>query len=696
MDESPETDISFREPESAWLSNDGTGTLPTGGGPAGGSTSFGRSDADAELLVRAKQVTRLTFRQYETIRDLGVAAGMAPEVAATTALSVADPQDAITQLKRPRQEVIAPEVTGSVLDLDVLTAGLIRAPENLRMGGRRYEGDFTMPKYGATPDNTALLFTLGAFEDTAEAMNYYFAELAKTDHEVHETNSYGDDIRRRGIRQGGILFPLKLKFSATAPGLAGWETADCYGRVYFTQEAEGIDAAEVLEWLRNVPTDGRELANHPLQKRRNALLAIAGKVLAGGVVTEAEELRLRRAVMPRTRMIVSVSVPTPLDEVRRRVVSLQHLDRPTPFSAVTDWQTRAEAVLAWCGEKDLFVHPPEVPSSTVRRWLDAPAEAVAKGECHGDDIAMIAIASLLHSPDTKLDRQIGKALRTRGVTGVQRTNARSEVAAHVICRTPQSGGSRDGVRSSMERVLRWTALRDQAVDMRPVGVLLEQATAELQQEAEARSLGRKPVPGPATRQIAARAAFHLVCSPANTEPLLRRSSHGAEKGQGIEPGQVLQKLASTLPGLQQLVQAIFDGRRGLPIRRVGVDSAAEDRADAPRQDEMLDGDALRTLALENKPMIADLTAAKRVADDSDELSLLAGQISAVVEAMGKRTDDEFAALPYVDERGWADPKSTIPVLKDALQNLEYWRQLYLVVNRQRRTDAPVPGEEHTR
>ncbi|MEV7040752.1 hypothetical protein [Amycolatopsis sp. NPDC051061] len=39
--------------------------------------------------------------------------------------------------------------------------------------------------------------------------------------------------------------------------------------------------------------------------------------------------------MPRTRMIVSVSVPTPLDEVRRRVASLQYLDRPTPFSAVT-------------------------------------------------------------------------------------------------------------------------------------------------------------------------------------------------------------------------------------------------------------------------------------------------------------------------------------------------------------------------
>lgn len=683
---SPEFGVQFREPDQVRVAAGGAGARREHRGSSGGSEAAGRPGSSAELHVRASQIGRLTFKQYEAIRELCIEAGMAPEVAATTPLIVADPQEAITQLKRPRQEVVAPEVIATVLDLDVIIAGLVRAPENLRMGGRRYEGDFTMPKYTATHDNSSLLFTLAEYGDAAEAADFYFAQLAKTDNEVRENNSYGDDIRRRGVRQGGILFPLKLTFSATAPGVAGWETADCYGRAYFIQDAEGISAAEVLEWLRNVPTDGRELTSHPLQKRRNALLSIAGKVLADGSVTEAEELQLRRAVMPRTRMIVSVSGGTRLDEVRRRVVSQHHLDQPTPFSAVTDWQTRSEAVLDWCDEKDLFVRPPDVSSQTTRRWLEQPKNAVETGECHGDDIAMIAIASLLHSPDTPLDRQIGKALRTRGVTGAQRTNARSEVTAHVICHS-QTGGSREGVRSAMERVLRWTALRDQQVDMRPIGVLLEQATAELQREAEARSVGHKPVPGPATLQIAARAAYHLVCRPANMEPLLQRSSHGAEKGKGIEPGQVLQKLASTLPGLRQLAQAIFDGRRALPVRRVDNDATAQDLAEAPGQGEVLDAAALRKLALENEPVIADRTAANLIADDSKKLSELVDEVNALVEVMGERPDDTLPEVRYLDERGWADPNNSLKPLTEVLSTLNRWHEVHRFVNRQRRTDA---------
>ncbi|GAA1971861.1 hypothetical protein [Amycolatopsis minnesotensis] len=687
MEQRSKTNPRFQEPDTLFALNDDVGQSASARALVSASVPADESGADAELRVRAQQIARLTYRQCETIRDLGIACGMEPQVAATTALIVADPQEVIAQLKRLRQEVIAPEVIASVLDLDVLTAGLVRAPENLRMGGRRYEGDFDLPPYTSTPDNKTLLFVLEGFDNTSDAMDCYFSELAKTDNEVRETNDYGADIRNRGIRQGGILFPASLKFSHTAPGVAGWETADCYGRTYFIQEAEGITAADVLEWLRTVPTDSRELARHPLQMRRNALLAIAGKVLSDNPISEAEELRLRRAVMPRTRMIVSVAGSTPLDEIRRRVVSLQHLDRPTAFSTVTDWQTRAEAVLAWCEEKNLFVHPPEIPSADVKRWLDAPADAVANSECHGDDIAVIAMASLLHSPDTRLDRQIGKALRTRGVTGVVRTNARSQVAAHVICHSLQGGGSDSGVRSSMERVLRWTALRDLEVDMRPVEILLDEAMLELEFEAQQRSTGLKPTPGPATRQIAARAAYHLVCSPVGKKPLLRRSSHGAEAGQGVEPGQVLQKLASTQSGLQQLAQAIFDGRRGLPIRRLAADTTAEDTEDEPGQNEQLDDFALRTLALQSKPMIADRSAAAQVAHDSETLSKLVTDVSSVVESMKGHSDDESSGLPYVEDRGWADPEGSREPLKEALDLLMYWHQVYTVVNRQRPTDG---------
>lgn len=687
MAQSHETDVEFEEPSAAPVEAGVSGLGETQGRIPPALAGPTAASVDPELLVRAGQIARLTHKQLETIRDLAIAAGMEPKVAAVTALYSADPQDTIAQLKKPRFDVIAPGVTAQVLDIDVLTAPLIRAPENLRMGGHRYEGDYTMPQYTSTPNNEALRFSLTRFENTAAAMKFYFSELDKTDAEVREKNAYGDDIRQTGVRVGGLLFPVVMEFSPGMPGVAGWETADCYGRAYFTQDAEGISSADVLEWLRAVPTDGRELANHPLQKRRNAVLGVAGKVQSGSKITMEEEQRLRRAVMPKTRLIVSIQSDLPLDEVRRRVVSLQHLDRPTPFSAVTDWQTRAEAVLAWFDRNELLSLPDGVAASTVKRWLDKPIEAVSSNECFGDDVAMIAIASMLHSPDTKLDRQVSNALRTRGVTGVQRTHARTEVVAHIICRALLGDGKREGARSAMERVLRWAALRDQQLDMRPIEVLLTEAIGELKEEAAARSLGRKPIPGPATRQIAARAAFHLICSPVAAEPLLKRSSHGAAVGQGTEPGQILQKLAATEAGLQQLAQAIFDGRDGVPIRRLQPGENASKRTDRPEPEEKLVSDALRKLALSTEPVIADTTPAQLVHIDSEALDKLLGQVAAVVTRMKTHAEPSTATpVPYVEDRGWPDEFESLQKLSALSEKLGYWHSVYKVVNRRRPTE----------
>lgn len=654
--------------------------------PDDGTTRRPTAGELAELGVRANQIGRLTFRQFDAIREQFVMAGLAPQVAAVTAWLAADPQALLAQLKRPRMDVVAPGVTARVIDIDVLTAPLVRAPENLRMAGHRYEGDFSMPQYSSMSNNSALLLDLEHLGSPKTALEFYFGELAKTDTEINEKNRYGADIRANGIRVGGILFPLFMRFPGSGLGVAGWETADCYGRTYFTQEAEGITAAHVLEWMRTVPTDARDLATHPLQHLRNRLLAIAGKVRSGTPLSSAEDSQLRRAVMPRTRLVVSVDVEVPMDEVRRRVVSLQHLDRPTSFSSITDWQTRSEAVLAWFEQKDLMARPDGIDSSTARRWLDAPADAVLAGECFGDDIAMIAIASMLHSPGTKLDRQVGLALRTRGVTGEQRTHARTEVVAHVICRALRDNRS-EGARSAMERVLQWSALRDQGVDVRPVLDLLTDAERELDSEAEARSLGQKTGPGPATRQLAARAAFHLICGPATAEPLLRRSDFGAAKGQGVEPGQVLQKLAATRAGQRQLAQAVLDGRRGLPIRRLAPDATAAESTQAAPESERLDSTSLRRLALENRPMIVDSTPAMKVRSDSDVLNDLVGKVTAVVTSLGNHAEPSLAApLPYVEDRGWADPHGTIGTLQTIQEKLHFWHQIHAVMNRRRPAD----------
>jgi hypothetical protein len=645
-----------------------------------------------ELSVRAEQVQNLTWKQYEDIKSRAVALGLPEQVAATMPLLAADPQAMHDQLKRARRSVIAPGITGTVLQCDVIIAALIRAPENLRMGQARYSGRFELPLYETTPENNALTFDLRGEDSLTDATEMLFRNLAKVDDEIDANNPYGADIAANGVRVGGLLCPLLVGLP-DHPWIGGWETADCYGRTYFAQEAEKIRSQVVLDWLSQVPTTSTELRNHPLQKLRTDLLSIAGKVIAGNTkLTERETLQLVRAVMPATRLVVRVYGDVPMAEVRRRLVSHQHLDRPTPFSADTEWQVRAEAVLNGLQAKGLLACPPDVAPAEVRRWLDKPRDAIATGACQPDDIAALACASLLHAPDSTADRVIASALKTRGVTGKDRTVARTLLTAHVVARVVDDEMNRDSRRSAMERALVWTGLRGLLVDMRPIQEILMDAREELKAAAEKRSMGKAPGVGPSTAQIAVRAAYHLTCGSGAQEPVLRRSSHGAGKGQAAEPAEILRKLATSSHGLEQLAQAIFDGRRRMPPRAVEVGTPAADTVADNADQQLLTSDTLRELAGSAREEIINPTAASLVSEDTDLINDIVNDLDAAVNEMASRRDDEDD-LAYVEERGWRDPRNSVATLSRTLDRMTKWKQLHEVVNRVRRpAERPVDGD----
>ncbi|MGW1886871.1 hypothetical protein [Streptomyces sp. NPDC001970] len=636
---------------------------------------------DAELRVRAEQISNLTWKQHGAIREMLIGLGVPAEVASTAAWLAADPQAMLDQLKRLRREVLAPGVTGITLQLDVLIAPLIRALENLRMAEKRYTGVFRLPQYTSAALNKACLCDLSEHQDLTAATQFLFTELDKVDDEITANNAYGKDIEQNGVRIGGILFPLLISLPGQ-PLIGGFETADCYGRTFFIQESEGIAVADVLEWLRTVPTDARELRQHPLQQRRTELLSIAGKVRAGNSsLTQREELTLMRAVMPNTKIVLTVDGNVPVDEARRRLVAQQHLDRPTQFTPDTEWQTRAEAALEALQQRDLLASVPGADAREVRKWIDNPAVATGQGH-HPDDIAALAVSSLLRNPNTSADRVIAAALKTRGVAGQERTQARSELTARVVARAITDDIGREGRRSALERVLRMTELRDLGVDMRTIENILEDARSELKNAAEERSKGKKPTVGPAVNQITVRAAFYLTCSAANEGALLPRSPHGASKGQGQEPAELMRKLASTPRGLEQLAQAVFDGRLGHPVRQVDEDQHAEVFSSAGTKDELLTSEGLRSMALDQQVEIEDPTASAQVAEDTDGVRDSVHQLQGKIEVMALRKD-EGSELPYVDDHGWADPYEIVQKLVKITGKLNDWNTLHRVMNRNR-------------
>ncbi|MEU2573595.1 hypothetical protein ACIP3B_24670 [Streptomyces anulatus] len=636
---------------------------------------------DEELRVRADQIGNLTWKQFQAIRELLIRVGLPEEVASTAPWLAADPQSLLDQLKRPRREVLAPGVTGITLQLDVLIAPLIRALENLRMAEKRYSGRFRLPRYTSTALNRACVCDLSSHGDLSDATQFLFSELDKVDAEIDANNDYGADIQENGVRIGGLLFPLLIDLPGQ-PLLGGFETADCYGRTYFIQESEGIAASDVLEWLRTVPTDARELRVHPLQERRAGLLSIAGKVRAGNThLTEGEQSALLRAVMPNTKIVLTVDGVVRMDEARRRLVAQQHLDRPTEFTPDTEWQTRAEAVLEALQQNNMLAPLLPTEPTEVRSWIDNPIEAVGDGRC-ADDIAALTVSSLLRTPGTSSDRVISRALKTRGVAGTKRTQARSELTAHVVARAIPVDNGRDGRRSALERVLRMTELRDLDADMRPIDEILVDARGEMTSAAEDRAKGKKPGVGQAVKQITVRAGFYLTCGSGNEGPLLQRSAHGASKGEAQEPAELLRKLATTPRGLEQLAQVVFDGRRGHPVRLVEEDQEAEDFSSSGAGEQLLTSEGLRALALAKSVTIENLTASAQVAEDTDDIRDRVDRLEGKITDMGRRKD-EGVALAYVDDYGWSDPHNIIARLEAITKRLGDWQTLHRVMNRNR-------------
>ncbi len=634
-----------------------------------------------ELRVRADQIGNLTWKQYSAIRKMLLDAGVLAEVASTAPWLAANPQYMIDQLKRPRREVLAPGVTGITLMLDVLIAPLIRALENLRMAEKRYNGQFLLPRYTSAAFNKACLCDLSEHADMDAAAQFLFTELAKVDDEIAANNVYGKDIAKNGVRIGGILFPLLISLPGQ-PVIGGFETADCYGRAYFIQESEGIAAADVLEWLRTVPTDARELKNHPLQERRAALLSVAGKVRAGNTpLKEHEELQLMRAVMPNTKIVLTVDGSVPMDEARRRLVAQQHLDPPTAFTPDTEWQTRAEAVLEALEQKEYLTEVTGADARTVRKMIDDPGTAGDEGR-FPDEVAALAVSLLLRTPNNGPDRVITSALKTRGVAGHERTQARSELTARVVARAISDDIGREGRRSALERVLRMVELRDLAVDLRPIEDLIEDARAELKDAVADRSKGTKPTIGPAVSQIIVRAGFYLTCGTGNKGPLLARSAHGAGKGEAQEPAELMRKLATTFAGLEQLVQAVLDGRQGHPVRLLDEKQTAQALPSAASEEEQLTSEKLRALALKQQPKIKDPTASAQVAEDTDDIRDSVTVLENSIEVMAQRKDKD-AGLPYIDDHGWADPHDTVAALEKITKRLDEWKTLHRVMNRNR-------------
>jgi hypothetical protein len=648
----------------------------------------------AELTVMADRVKKMTWHQFGAIRDEAIARGLPAHVATNLAWLAADPTKVLTALKAPDSEILG-KVLCETISVATMTAAVFRAPENVRMEQERYDSDFALSRYVSSDDNSSLVFSHTGPSD-AEATADFYAQMAKIDRHVESVNSYRADIVTNGIRVGGTLFPLMVKVKGVAT-FGAFETADCYGRVLFAQQgaAEAVGRApertlqDTISVLTNTPTTGVEFGGHPMKKARDRFLAVAGKVREGKDITRDEARVLTTAVMPSTRIVLSVRGDVPLDEVRRRFVAQQHMEPPTPFTVSTERQARGVAVLTVLESKGRLPRVPGTPQNVISEILNNPKAAIAAGVAHPDDVAVLAAAALLPTQNTVNWRLTRDALETRGV--ITKNHTRSLVAAEVATRAVASTDRKQGRQSSLERALRLAGLR--GVCPRSIGGdaaelqhLLDEALGEFELADEARARGERTSMGAAMKELAVRAAYWATCAP-NRPIIFDRTAvgskgEGAQAGDMLEPNQVLERLLRSTWGIQQLTQIIADGRRGIEAREVpqhglssvGIESAVAAGRDVEAEDQpsaVLTPQTIRRRAGQpSSPR--DQSASARMAAFSERLHTLVQQVATTVSDMAKIADK--GAEPYVNLNGWPDRLETLDVLGEPYEDLIYWKK----------------------
>jgi hypothetical protein len=645
-----------------------------------------------ELAVRASRLKQLTPGQYKAIRQSAIDLGLPPEIASTLPWLAADPQAMVSALRgaASREEIITRGVLGTAIEVDVMTSTICRSLENMRAEEHRYKGTFRLPRYTRTPDNTALRADLSEQQSAAAAVTYIAEQLGVVDSLIDRSSPYGDDIRRNGIRRGGVLFPVVIDL----PGeqrIGGFDSTDCYSRTLFAQHHSGITVSDVLEsWLAYPPTTPMEFRDHPLKKARDSLVTAAEKIVNEMPVSAADREAVLRAVMPKTTLVLKVLDPSNLgiDEIRRRLVSERHLDKQLEFTTNTKNETRAEAVIGELARRGLLPTRPGLTSEDVLNLLENPRELVGSRGLYPDDIVVAAAAVFLPPPRSAIDRVIYPAIASRGVITPDERNRwlRSELASQVITRVVDGGLERRDLRkSALERALRNLKLKGvTTIDDRPVPELLAAALAEVKEFNRARQRGELSRWGPAMRQLTLRGGFYLFFG---EEAGLARAPVGGKAGDdNREPTQIIEDLGTIEAGLHQLAQAIYDGRKNLAVRLLPRGASAQDLATAPAEDDKLTDPKLRVwlsdavAEAETDRKGDDDSARARVAQDALKLLARTGELEALVDRIAGHADivEGEEPKPYVAQRGLSDPAGVGGRLTELGKRVSRWQTIYEV------------------
>ncbi|MGQ4274113.1 hypothetical protein [Terrihabitans sp. B22-R8] len=251
----------------------------------------------------------------------------------------------------------------------------------------------------------------------------------------------------------------------------------------------------------------------------------------------------------------------------KSLVALRHVDPPKPWGEGPENESLADEVLDELYRRDLI-------SQTQRDYYAGSCTRAEAREAHlpDDPVQRAAqIVRLFTNKDDRFDEAIRVAVTSQSTRKRITTKLMNELATALVLRAvADDRGKVDQIRRYLRHAFSKSAHREiWDATGRSTDQLVQQALNEVR---ESIGDGDTNEPGPASLELAIRAAYPLVVSGRLNAD---RGSSGNDQPDRRTPGEVLDVMRRSLHGVRQLGQALQDFEQARPLRAVDEEGAVK-------------------------------------------------------------------------------------------------------------------------
>lgn len=489
--------------------------------------------------------------------------------------------------------------------------------------------------------------------ESRDHLNWASAQAAKW---VLAENNWSDSIKAQGVMEAVWIVPTTYRHSDGTASATAMVTVEGSSRISAVHDILTIRSADV-------PYEDHDQKLRILVRRLN-------ETLARGTATDAQLVQLRCERVPALVLVGfrrhgegTGGYPTAV----KSLVALRHVDPPKPWGEGPENESLADEVIDEIYRQGLI-------SASERAYL---AGSCTKDEARGahlsDDPTHRAarIIALFTSDDPRSRDAIRVAVTSQSTRKRISPNLLDELASALIVRSvdpTQIKRVRLDLKHAFGQSLHRQAWSSTGRDTECL------ASAALQEVRAALSGESGSDPGPATLELAARAAYAMIVAHGLTANL--GSAEGVQDRR--KPGEVLDIMRRKEQGVHQLAQALRDTSAGRRIRAIdssGTVLVQEDGSgevfvnDAYIRTEFPPPGKLRARSCGDTPTD---TLKSRLAEFSDAMEKLDSSFRAVTSVRGHASEC-LIEVDGVDPQDCQQWRESLELIRD---EIAFWERRF--------------------